>query len=372
MKRYHKKKKYKSHHLRKAKNNLKKTLRHKKWKRDKNRRLNSLNRYIRREFIRTGKIIDPFKEHEKIIAPTHLSMIENHSKVITFIKVIRDYFDEKKPVYIDLSEVTEVDFGGILVLLSIMIRFKAEGITISGCTPRNIRAKHILMESSFFYYLSRKFKDIDCYKVGISGDIYTVANRVVQSDLSAEIIKKASKSIWGEERRCPSVQRVFIELMHNTVDHAVLLEDTVAKEKRKHWWCTISCNRELNTVSFSFVDYGVGIFESLNSKKVESKWYEWRPKILRNRESDYSNNAELFKDMLEGVIHKTVTGEDFRGKGLPGIMETYRKGNIKKLSIITNDVYFNAETNIYKPLKNKFNGTFVYWEIDRSILSFKN
>lgn len=54
----------------------------------------------------------------------------------------------------------------------------------------------------------------------MNSSIYTHAQLAVAPDIADLLIKQASKTIWGEPRRCPGVQRTFIELMHNTNNHA--------------------------------------------------------------------------------------------------------------------------------------------------------
>ncbi len=70
------------------------------------------------------------------------------------------------------------------------------------------------------------------------------------------------------------------------------------------------------------------------------------------------------KLILEGKLHETVTGEYYRGKGLPGIVEALKRNQISNLHIISNDVYANVQTGNYTILENKFEGTFIYWELN--------
>ena len=67
--------------------------------------------------------------------------------------------------------------------------------------------------------------------------------------------------------------------------------------------------------------------------------------------------------ILDGDLHKTATGQSYRGKGLPGIKTALIRNQISNLYIITNDAYANVCNNEYQKLSHAFDGTFVYWEL---------
>ncbi len=78
----------------------------------------------------------------------------------------------------------------------------------------------------------------------------------------------------------------------------------------------------------------------------------------------YGNNADLLNLILNGDLHRTVTGEHYRGKGLPGIAEAVKRNQISNLHIITNDVFGNVSKQDYRMLDSKITGTFIYWELN--------
>lgn len=65
----------------------------------------------------------------------------------------------------------------------------------------------------------------------------------------------------------------------------------------------------------------------------------------------------------------SVTGNHFRGKGLPGIKEAFDKNNVKNLKIITNNVKADINTQNYEIIGTEFNGTFVSWYIDNTCIN---
>ena len=300
-----------------------------------------------------------YKNYAKIKAPSHLSMIDDPERTLHFINKLRDKFYLEKSVFVILESVEFIDYDAIVVLLSIMIRFKSKNIQFNGDYPKNREAQAILIESGFFEYLYYKVSEKDRYDMKSMSTISTHAWKKVDSELTSRIISNATKTIWEDEKRCTGVQKCFIELMHNTNNHA----DTEVKGT-KHWFLSVQHKKKEKIVKFSFVDFGVGIFESLNSKKDDSKWYDWKSKLTKF--FTFDNNSELLKLILEGKLHQTVTGDYFRGKGLPGMYESLSRNQINNLHIISNDVYSDIENNKYLALKNRFNGTFVYWELNEN------
>ncbi len=302
-----------------------------------------------------------YGHYTTVFAPDTLSMIKNPEEMLDFIKDLSANFDSRKKTFVDLKDVAKITYGGLVVLLSIMVKFKAKKIKFDGSFPKNKDVGELLNRSGFFENLYKKqFKRSDHYLIetGSKGGIFTHANKRVESKLTSGLIESASKFIWGNIRRCPGVQRCLVELMLNTNNHADV--DTRGK---KHWWLSVQHIESEHKVTFSFVDFGVGIFTNLENKKHGSKFFRWKEKI--GTQIKYGGNAELLRLILEGKLHKTVTGKPYRGKGLPGIAEAARRNQISHLHIITNDVYCDYENQVFKKLNNNFSGTFIYWEVNK-------
>jgi hypothetical protein len=105
----------------------------------------------------------------------------------------------------------------------------------------------------------------------------------------------------------------------------------------------------------------------LDKKDPSSVWFGWRSKMLAFFRP--ANNAEILSLILNGDFHRTVTGKEYRGKGLPGIAEVARRNGVSNLFIITNDVYADVTEGIYHVMPEPFDGTLVYWEISETNLS---
>jgi hypothetical protein len=352
---------FKQRNKRHARRSLERQLDFKEYQRAKNKAelgLSQQERKYQRQFA------DKYADYKHVKAPQDFTLIKNPEPVIEFITKLKEYFDKKQKVFIVLKDVKKMDYDAIVVLLSIMVRFKSQHIDFNGDFPEDKSARDILTESGFFKNLFKQFKDEDRYSIKQDHDnlIHTHAWKNVDSNLSATVIEQASKTVWGENRRCQGAQRALIELMLNTNNHA-----SVDKEGDKHWWLSVNHRKKENKVTFSFVDYGVGVFNSLDNKQEGTKFYRAINKL--KSAFGFSENAELLRLILQGELHKTVTGEHYRGKGLPGIFEALGRNSFSNLFIVTNNVYADVANGTFKNLNTNFNGTFLYWEINKSNIS---
>ncbi len=323
---------------------------------------------------RHGHSRDPSKRtprnYSRVKAPETLSIIKNPAGVLKFVSLLSTNLQQRKKTFVDLRKVIDLTYGGLVILLAIMVKFKSNKIKFNGSFPAKKEADRLLHRSGFFDNLyNTKFRQQEQYEIisKKSDGIITHADKRVSSVLANKLIGEASMTIWGEKRKCQGVQRTLIELMLNTNNHA-----DIYKPGEKHWWLSVEHHPQQKMVSFSFLDFGVGIFTNLANKPSNSKWFNFKEKI-RSR-LKYGNNAEILRLILQKDLHKTVTGKSYRGKGLPSIAESAKKGHISNLHIITNDVFCNYDEDIYEIMSVPFSGTFVYWELchDNSNTNFFN
>lgn len=359
MKKLYSTRKYSIRNLRRAKHSLKRQLIFKEYKRLKNKSdlgVGKPARTYRRKFE------EPYKDYKRIHAPENFSFIENSEGVVEFISKLKNHFDENKKVFVVLKEVKIISYDAIVVLLSIMVRFKASKIDFNGDFPDNEAARRILDESKFLKYLYQSFRNEDRYQLGQDSSIVTHAWKDVDAELGNELIKNASKTIWGEERRCQGVQRTLIELMLNTNNHA---DDS--KKGEKHWWLSVHHDKHNKKVSFAFIDFGVGVFTSLNNKRHGSKFFGIVDKLKERVK--FGSNADLLRLIMDGTLHRTATGKPYHGKGLPGINKVRERNQISNLNIITNDVHASLDNDMFRIMPKSFSGTFVYWEVKNENLN---
>lgn len=303
-----------------------------------------------------------FWNYDKIKAPVNFSLIANTEEVLNFIGRLQNDYERHKKTFVKLYHVKTITDDAILLLLSNVLEFRNAKIQFNGNRPKEPKVDDILEESGFFRILygdssdSGYDKETDNYSIEGRKRMFTHATRSVDSELTEELIERSAESLWGERRRCRGIQRIFLELMQNTNNHAS------RNPGDKYWWVNVSKLKNPKRIGFSFIDYGMGIFTSLETKGQNSKFANWKNKIIQicNPQIHY----EVLKQMMNGKFHKTVTGKAYRGKGIPGIYNELRKNSITKLIIISNDAYADATKEDFHKLENPLKGTFVYWELD--------
>ena len=329
-------------------------------KRTKRRQLQGVSKdEIRRRLAlekQAKQMLVRFRNFKHIEAPRCFSMIENPEGTLELINSLERSLQKKEKVFVVLKHVEKIASGAIVVLLSIMIKFRNQNVGFNGDHPKNKKARLALINSGFFEHLYETQGD----HISIQGHkgIFTHANKTVDSNLSDQLISIVSKMIWGMPKRCTGVQRTYLELMQNTNNHASL-----NGPNEHHWYTTVSYNKDKNKACFSFIDYGVGIIESIN-KNEKGKFWKSLTKIFSILKPQ--NNGDFLRLLLDGSIHKTATGDYYRGKGLPGIYKAFKDNKISNLIVITNDAMADCQENAYRTLKNKFVGTYIYWELNEN------
>ncbi|MEE1143384.1 MAG: hypothetical protein U0L22_07125 [Bacteroidales bacterium] len=322
----------------------------KKKKKKKRRQFQEKSKEKRQKFI----LEDLFKDYFKIKAPSNFSLVENTEESLQFIAEIEKYLKDRIKVFVDLTDVEKIAHGAIVVLLSIMTKFKYNNINFNGNFPKNNRAKKTLVDSGFFDEL---YKQNYSNKPICRNKVLTHAGKVVDSNLADKIISEISNLIWGEPKRCLGVQRVYLELMQNTNNHA-----SYVSKGLHNWWTTVQYDETSKKAYFSFIDYGVGIINRLRYDE-HGKFYSIIPRILER--FNPQNNAEMLHLLLKGEIHKnTSTGKYYRGKGLPCLFKACEDNEITNVVVIANDAKVEYAKNKSIKLDNSFSGTFIHWELN--------
>jgi len=131
------------------------------------------------------------------------------------------------------------------------------------------------------------------------------------------------------------------------------------KSKEKcNCWLYVYNDPITNNTSYSFLDLGVGIFDS-----VVVKGYV---KQLLKGTLAYKN-INIVDELITGKIQSRVDEDnEIRGKGIPQIVEYSKTKTFKEFYIITNDVKINLKTSDREQLDYNFSGTFLYWEIQKT------
>lgn len=305
-----------------------------------------------------------FPGYKHIFSPALFSFIDNKDETLEFLEGLRHCLNRKKKTLVRLDNVNRMSTDAVLVLLSIMVQFKTSRVEFNGTKPKDMRCRNKLAMSGFFEYLynNRSVPKNQYSFRKLANALFTHGQKTVASELADKIVKSASEFVWGEPRRCQGVQKTLLELMHNTFDHAGTTKGD------KHWWLSVEQDDDLHEVTISFIDFGVGIFRSLQNKGTNEPLYGALQWLIKNFPLAQSQPEKL-KLILEGKLQLTQSNEYFRGKGLAKIYNHYQSYRIASLCIISNYAYYNADKQEYSNLNNEFLGTFISFKIKNNIIS---
>ena len=338
--------KHKKHFVRRAKKSLKRRLKGKRKTRNIRRSFEKKNQTYRNR-------IKVFPEKMWTHAPKQLCFLINTQEVIEFIEKIENSIKLKRKTFINLRGVIEIDYAAITILLSVMFRFRKKKILFDGNYPKNGQVTKKLVDSQFFECLFKPENQTLEYNIQKDNQILGRGSNEIIPNLGLTIMPQVTDTIWGEQRICTGLNPILMELMLNTYEWA-----SNKSSDKESWWLSINHNKKDNKVSFVFLDYGQGIFESLSKKPLWQK--------IKQLGGDKITNVELLKMILAGTKRQSATRKSYRGTGLRSIKKSLDRNQINNFSIISNEIHSNVARNEYNVLKSKFNGTIVYWEIGKN------
>jgi hypothetical protein len=290
-----------------------------------------------------------FKKDAEVSAPQTFSIIHNPGDTIAFLKEIQASA-EKRNVFVDLSGVTTITPDAIAGLLAAIHRGRIGGARVSGNAPKDPTANQILDGSGFrtyvrsspaFEYPVQKGKIL---KRQMSGE--TFQNRFDQN-LAKELVAVATSKLTGAARSTGPSFSVLCEAMLNTWNHAAK-----SGEPPEPWWASVYVDSERDRACFTFIDQGVGIFES----------HRLTAKLTFLRSLRLLDRGQLLELIFKGQIPST-TRLPGRGNGIPGMYEHCKAQRIREFTIISNNVIGKGDTDTYEVLPTGFAGTLIYWEI---------
>lgn len=316
---------------------------HKAWKKTKNRLkfLNSfkLNREQRKLTQKARKANRP----PSIQLPKNFSFINNPEEVLEFFHKLQKFLKNKISVLLDFENV-QVITPDVLALL--MAKFSNKKFTYGTKAwinkPLDPDLSNLLFECGFYNLIgSRKDKPTH-------GLLNTKKNTIVDTEVAVSARKLAAQKSYGFDRKIHPLYRTLIECMANTKKHASGDEN----DMNETWWLAVYNKPGTNITTFTFCDTGVGIFKS-------SKLATFTKLAVK---LGIAKNSDILVKIIEGKMGSS-TGLHYRGKGLPKIYSDYKNNELKRLFIVSNDVFADFDSGTFIDLKKHLNGTFLYWEI---------
>lgn len=337
MKKLYSTREHKKRNTKRAKDSFKQRLVSKEKAKAKRRAINGVPIEEQRE----KRILSKF---ESLKAPPNFSFIDNTIAILSYLENIKSHIRRRKPVLINLKEISNLTNDAIVLLLAIVKNPAiTKGVPIKGNYPRDKELKKIFIESGVF---GATIQDNEPKNY-----ILTRQNKKAEGGIANELIKRATKNIFGQEARCPGIYKALMESMANTCYHAK--PQQIGNET---WWLTVYHDKALNKVSFAFIDLGVGIFKSSNVSGFKDKLSTF---------FGISDNKKVLKEIISGrKISRTKI--PYRGKGLPTIYKGLKRNYYSNLKIISNDVKADLSADKYERISKEFSGTFLYWELNNT------
>lgn len=283
-----------------------------------------------------------------IIAPTNFSLIDNTEATINYFYQAHKALKNKRRILFDISGVTTLTTDAIAVQIAKIKDQKFHfNSGIVGNAPTDKSLEKLFSQSGFYeYVVTNGEKPVNKNKLLI----HEITNNKVEPDRAKEAYLLGIKHTFQNEEIFEPLYDILIEIMQNTNNHAG------SKRGMYDWWLHVYNHPNSFKTSYTFLDLGVGIFESLPVQSFRRDFLK-----LFNLKS----NIDLVPKLFAGEI-KSRTARPERGKGIPQVYECSKHKAFEKFILISNDVYADLKTDENKQIKYKFDGTLFYWEINNN------
>lgn len=302
--------------------------------------------YVPGKFYLIGEKRKVRKPTINIKAPKVFSLIENTEEVLNYLEAARKALNNGNPVRFDISEIEILTTDAIALLIA---HIKDENFHqrsgIMGNSPNDQKLRELFLQSGFYNYVitnspTPKIKDTTL--------IHKITNNKVEPSIAKDACLFGLKHTFGHEEIFDPIYDIIVEIMQNTNNHAGNVRG------KYNWWINIYNDPLTKTSKYTFLDLGVGIFESLPARSFKEQTFK---EIL-----GFADNTDLIKPLFNGEI-KSRTGKPERGKGIPQVYDSSQHENFSKFILITNDVFVNLKTLKSTKLNQNFSGTLFYWEL---------
>lgn len=301
-----------------------------------------------------GESRGPTTPHHRLpralVAPQILSLLDAPETSIPFFANMIACRNNRD-VFVDLSNVQVITPDAIALLLAI-VKFLDQNkkIYVSGNYPQASGATETIRMSGFNDYLRTSMPPSGSVSGAIVRQDLSFNSKQANGNFARKLIdfavtNQSSESNKSNRLRLKTAYGHLLECMGNTHQHAGSFPG------EKTWWASVYRDEGRHCDCFTFIDMGVGIFNSIELS-ARLRLYNLtgllRPKIL--------------KELLEGKIPSS-TGKNYRGRGLPSIYRSAMTGKVQRFVIVTNEVYADTSKNDFRSLATELRGVVLYWEV---------
>lgn len=306
---------------------------------------------------REQKILVPLREDVfyTIEVPRNFSLLENTEEVLGVFKRAAFLLSKRMQIEFNLEDVENITPDAIALLIAkIKDESFTRGLTVKGNKPKKKEPKQLFDDSGFLEHVRSAYVPPKNEKNLL---LHQVSHKKVHPLIARQVCELAVRHSFGDDIKFAPIYKIMIECMANTDNHA-----NVKSEGVHNWWIFTYCNPVNNVTSFTFLDLGVGIYNSNPVNRFRSQFLT-ATENLTNVNLTSKDNLQLVPSLFSGDIYTSRTKDKKRGQGLPSIKELSSHENIKNFIIIANNVKTRLPQVQSEILKNKFNGTLLYWEL---------
>lgn len=279
-----------------------------------------------------------------IPAPQDFSFIKNTEKTLEYFQSARDKLSKGYPINFDIAQINTLTTDAIALQIA---RIKDANFHrnngIFGNAPDKEELKELFLQSGFYDYVQSKGEK----STSRSKLIHKITDKKVEPKIAKEACLTGLRHVFQSNAIFDPLYDIIIEIMQNTNNHA---GETRGKY---NWWLHVYNDPKTKTSFYTFLDLGLGIFESLPVQTFRKKIGDFL---------GLTHNSDLVKPLFDGKI-KSRTGKPERGKGIPQVYESSKNKAFKQFYLISNNVHVDLKTMKIKKLNNNFSGTLFHWEL---------
>ncbi len=289
-----------------------------------------------------------------LVAPENFSLLDHTDETLQYFRHVKDCIRKAVPgdsLFFDLSSIKSASPDAFLYIIALIHnnrKLNSLQITCHGNEPREEEPRKTLIRAGFFHYVSSKAfhpRESDDALLRIYRGF--VPDPTYAGKLCDFVHKRTSHEV--DRSQTKRLYAMLIELMSNTKQHAFHV-DNQYDLAFLNWYAYAEDLGDF--VRFVFLDTGFGI-----PSTIRKSFFEHIPLL--------SSDARFIASALRGDF-RTDTGQKHRGKGLPEIYDSVKKGIIRSLTIFSGrGLCLTNEKNeiVEKTLSSVFNGTLFSWTI---------
>jgi hypothetical protein len=295
---------------------------------------------------------------ENLVAPKNFSLLKNRNKVIEYLEKVVRNIQEKKYSIMNMRDIQNTDLATIGVVISMMMDKRVQQGQMRKymnvyVPPPNTPAGKLFGKAEFHQTVTNR---------GIAKNTYFLSRRStkVNSDYIEDVWQNAVDFLGKENTKYLSP--IMVELMKNTNNHA---NPNKAEDSQNiPWFLAVVEDKHKGIMTFTIVDLGVGIFESLRLKNLadtSGQPYDVVTDMYENAQSTF-----LRTHIPKGV--SSSTGLFYRGTGLKQVYDLANKGNYVTFKVVTNRAIVDM-LNVKDAARDSdesFGGTIYYWEMSKN------